>query len=548
MKRVWCGIAAVVGLAALVGAQTGQVRVVTRPAAPNREVLDRLSIEVAWRTKVRFQNSRDGLFSVQLLPGKDGPELLVQTLQGAALLFDAETGDLKWRMPLEGKVLAEGGANSQSVFVARGAQLYVLNRKTGMHRVYAKQEGYPDPVMGYTLPATPSAPLVADDAGLFVAMGQRLTAYIHPDFELALELTKKEYERPFEAPPEDGKKLPFKLEQLKAEELERLKAALEEIRGEEKKAETKRGTTLQPIALWSYYTTASAIQQAPLTTYDQVCVVTSAGNFLALNRFESKLVFEFKTQGAVSAPMGQYGLTAYVGSDDYALYALDMHADRILWRFLAGAPIDRKPEVTDRDIYVTADRLGMHRLDRASGQLIWVNQRAEQFVAANPKFVYARDRKGNLLILDALRGTTMAVWDARDWTIAVGNEWTDRSYFAAQDGQIMCLRHRDQLAPHRSRTYFMFRKEEVPDPGAKKEDMEKMEGEKKEKKKEEKNNGKEKEKVGRARGGDVIFCDARWEQRALECGGTTPHWIERPVQNPKRHRAAALHIEPWALS
>jgi len=98
-----------------------------------------------------------------------------------------------------------------------------------------------------------------------------------------------------------------------------------------------KGNTLQPVELWPYYTTASAIQQAPLATYNRVCFVTSAGNFLSLNRFESKLEFEFKTQGAVSAPMGHYGLTAYVGSDDYTLYALDMHSDRIIWRSLMGA-------------------------------------------------------------------------------------------------------------------------------------------------------------------------------------------------------------------
>lgn len=487
MKRLlWCIAAVVVGTISIVAQE--DVRVITRPAAPSREILERLSMEVAWRTQLKFQGGRDGMFSVQLIPRDGTPEILVQTRKGAVLLFDAETGDLKWRTPLEGKVLVLAGFNSQSIFAARGDQLYVLNRKTGMHRVYSKQEGYPEPVMGYRLPDSPSAPLTADNAGLFVAMGQRVTAYVHPDFERALEAAKQERDKNFA--PKDPEMQKPDLDPKKV--LGEVKKILEESPKTPVKDE---GTSLQPFEVWNYYTSAPAIFQAPLTTFEKVCVVTSAGDFLTLNRFESRLTFDFKTQGNVSAPMGQYGLTAYVGSDDFTLYAVNMHADKIVWRLLAGAPIVRKPEVTDTDVYVTAGKFGMYRVVRETGERVWMSERADQFLSANPKFVYARDRQGYLLILDALRGTTLAAWDARDWPIGIANEWNDRVYLAAEDGQIVCLRHRDLPTPHKSRTFITLRKEDLIKPAEpKKDDLEKKDQDKKDEKKEDKKEQKKKDK------------------------------------------------------
>lgn len=499
MKKLLCGMVALAGLAGVVRSQVvvspAGARVITCPSAPNREVLDRLSLDLAWRTRIKLQNGRDGLFSVQIIPAKAGPEILVQTLQGAVVLLNGETGDVKWRMPIEGTVLAAAGYNTNSIFVARGAQCFILNRKTGMHRVYSTPPGESEPTMGFRIPATPSAPLTADDVSLFVAMGQRITAYVHPEFEIALEDVEKMREKRAWAEGKEVDKGPIDLTKLKAEELEKLKSTLGKIKAEVAagKTETSKGNSLQPAELWSYYTRTTAIQQAPLTTYNQVNVITHTGSFLGLSRFESFLRFEFKTLGDVIAPMGQYDLTAYVGSDDYNLYALEMHANRIIWRFSAEGPIDRQPVVTDRDIYVTADRIGMYHLVRESGEALWRNSRADQFLGANPKFVYALDRTGTLLILDALRGTTLASWDARDWTLGLSNEWTDRCYLGAQDGQIMCLRHRDLPEPIKNRTMLVVRREEAKKAvEAKKEDMEKKDDEKKDEKKDDKKDEKKK--------------------------------------------------------
>src|SRR5262245_18228640 len=98
MKKFLVGLAGVASLAAALLAQS-DVRVITRPAPPARDVLDKLRLDVAWRAKIKLQDGRDGLYSMQLFPAATGAELFVQTRAGVVLLFDAETGDLKWRVP-----------------------------------------------------------------------------------------------------------------------------------------------------------------------------------------------------------------------------------------------------------------------------------------------------------------------------------------------------------------------------------------------------------------------------------------------------------------
>jgi hypothetical protein len=135
----------------------------------------------------------------------------------------------------------------------------------------------------------------------------------------------------------------------------------------------------------------------------------------------------------------------------------------------------RQPAVTDRDVFFSATRAGLYRLQRESGRELWRNRDVSRFLAVNYRepteeekkaprdtirFVYAMGRAGQFHVLDGLRGTSLAEYDLRDWTLPVLNEWTDRVYLASNDGQIICLRHRDQLTPVFNKTVVVPRLEE----------------------------------------------------------------------------------------
>src|SRR5262249_51704914 len=148
---------------------------------------------------------------------------------------------------------------------------------------------------------------------------------------------------------------------------------------------------------------------------------------------------------------------AFLASDDYNLYAINMKTGELVWRHVSGAPILQSPCVNDRDVYISPQRVGLRRVDRINGREVWTNRDATRFLAANVKFVYALDALGKFFVIDADRGTTLAKFDCSEWTIAVCNEWTDRVYMAANDGQVMCLRHKDLVKPLNLKTHDMGR-------------------------------------------------------------------------------------------
>jgi hypothetical protein len=179
-------------------------------------------------------------------------------------------------------------------------------------------------------------------------------------------------------------------------------------------------------------------------------------------------VFRFEVGDTVTAPMGHFGNVAYIGAHDSNLYALEvgvagnLPAGKLRWRFTAGGPITRAPVALDNDVYVTTADSGLTRVDRATGEARWrvprggrlfnSNPDADRFVAANPKFVYAMDPRGRLLVLDRRLGTTLSAYDVRDFVFPITNQQNDRLYLAANDGLLVCLHDRDYPTPFDQRT------------------------------------------------------------------------------------------------
>src|SRR6185369_2621416 len=102
MKKLLVGFTGVLLLAAAVWPQSPAFKVHTCPNLPTRDALDRLSLTMAWKNRLAVKGERDGLFSVQLIPGgeRPAPQLVVQTFRGDVVMLDAETGDVLWRTPV----------------------------------------------------------------------------------------------------------------------------------------------------------------------------------------------------------------------------------------------------------------------------------------------------------------------------------------------------------------------------------------------------------------------------------------------------------------
>jgi outer membrane protein assembly factor BamB len=444
----------------------------TNPTPPSRQALDRVNLNMAWRAYIPVQGRRDGLFSFQLIDR----QILVQTLSGLIVSLDADTGVIEWkaRMGLPYHASALLGFNKKSVFALRGDHLFSVERATG--RIEWK----------FILPDGPTAGALADAEGVYLVLGaSKVYAYILPDL-VAFRRARAE------------------LAQEKAKEAEKLVRTLDIYKGAsgmnlEKMVDLLKEVVPEPELAWDYLTEGGRILQRPLQTANALFFVASNGTILSTNKFTREERYRFRAESEVSAPMGQHGNFGYVASDDAHVYAVDIPHGRIVWRFTAGAAIRQKPEVTDRDVFVKAERRGLVRVNRRDGKFIWQNPRADRFLAMNRKFVYAFDREGRLLVLDRHRGLTLGMLNTRDFVFPISNEQTDRVFLAAHNGLLVCLHDHNQKTPLINKTVREEKiagfkpkeepkpkEEEKPKPKDKDKDKDKDNEDKKDKDKEEK--------------------------------------------------------------
>ena len=416
-RLLWPALVAFLVAASLLPAQVRRDRIYSRPEIPSKEALARLDLRLAWRAYVPTAGGRDALVRIEL----DGKDLLAITRSGTVQRMDAETGRVYWRASV-GKpytMLPFVAANRRSVYVIANAKMVGLDRATGRQK------------WEYDLPGGVSASPVVDDEQIYV-----------PDSTTRL----RAFYLPFVT--EEATDSPGEIDRRSA------------IYGGE--VDDRR---LRPKPTWTDLT-GIQLTFKPLQTANTLFVISPSGRALGFAKIPREgtgttEVYRLSTDGKVSVPPGSFGDTAYLGSDDAMLYAINMTSGKLRWRYTAGTPITRQPAATAKDVYVTSDREGLARIDRESGDAMWrvprgravpeANPLADRFLAANDRFVYATDASGRLLVLDHKRGVRLAMLDTRDFRVPVVNELTDRLYLAANDGLIVCLHDRAVVEPIRHR-------------------------------------------------------------------------------------------------
>ncbi len=439
MTRSIGSAAALLLLATTALAQTTD-RIYTRPAVPSREALDRLNLTVEWRVYLPVEGKRDGIFSVQL-PDKyvlvrmpDGSlapswQILAQTNSGLVIALERETGQVLWRslVGVPYHVNVPLAVNSRSVIVNSGPFVYALDRMTG-----ALQWRYP------LLPVPSATPMVDEQRMYIDSPTGRMYAYLLPEIDVDRGPLSTEA-----GPVKKADQLPKTDRQAYFERLPPLNPV-----GGVREGHTAEPVGPQPTIIWETVNDLHGYL-TPLQTSRSWFLVTASGWGFQMNKIVGKEEYRFKTDGPITLQPDQHGDVAYIASGDNNLYAVDMPGGETLWNYTTGSTIVQRPEVTDDDVFIVTEGVGLMRLDRQTGLRRWrkANADAYRFLAVNPKFVYAVDRPGNLLILDAARGTELSRYDTRGFVFPVSNRHTDRLLLASHDGLLICLRDLDYRLP-----------------------------------------------------------------------------------------------------
>lgn len=371
-------------------------RLLTQPRIPTDTELNRIGLKRHWVTNVGTQGRRDGLRSLQVFDG----QVVTQTLAGTVTALDAETGAQQWQVrpgsPFAAHQRSVGG-NRHYFFVYTGDQVAGLERKTGQ---IEWRLDLPLP-----LACCPSA----DEANLYLCTSDnKIRAFF----------------------------LPLSRQMKDAAEQAAYDAMLDK-RG----IRNDKFAGGQPREIWSF-DLGSPLSEPPAAFGSHIILGDAGGRVATFENSKRVMSDRFGTGGGVVAPISQHGDMAYIASKDHHVYAVELMSGQLepRWQFTAGSPIVQKPMVIGEDLYVVGQLDGLHRLDRASGNRVWTQPRAGQFLAATPRLVLAADAAKNLLVLDRQRGTLLGTWPARDYAFLAANDHSDRVYLGNHNGLVVCLR------------------------------------------------------------------------------------------------------------
>jgi outer membrane protein assembly factor BamB len=387
--RIESGLRTVLfGLAALV-ASAAPALAQSRSELPTERELSRFGLVRAWWSQATLNPNSE---SVRYLSA-DEDNVYVQSSGGIVTAINAETGRRLWSA-LIGSAGEEGlpvASNEQQVLVAVGLHLFAIDKFTGKS------------LWNLDLPHHPSTSPEVDNVRVYIGMV-------------------------------DGSVYSYDLAKIK-----RLHD------------ENRLPTWTNYAFVWRYQSPLE-ITSPPISTGQTVTFASRNGTVYSVASSERRLFFQFESDGTIQTPLGHGAGAIFVASEDARLFCLNEKNGVRRWGFTSGTPIRRQPRVIGGHVYFTPERDGMYCLNTDTGIIDpgkdgWHQPRATEFLAASNDHIYASDASGNVLILSRKDGALEGTLRLQFLPVRMGNERTDRLFFATSTGLITCLRERGQEFP-----------------------------------------------------------------------------------------------------
>jgi outer membrane protein assembly factor BamB len=121
----------------------------------------------------------------------------------------------------------------------------------------------------------------------------------------------------------------------------------------------------------------------------------------------SEPLWSYQTLGENPAGVATDGATAYVPSQDRALYALDASVGAVRWKWFSEQPLLRLPVIGPDAVY-QPDATGVAAIDKATGELRYRVDEATAFLTRIGERDYFRLANGSVLGVDSRSGAELA--------------------------------------------------------------------------------------------------------------------------------------------
>jgi hypothetical protein len=187
-----------------------------------------------------------------------------------------------------------------------------------------------------------------------------------------------------------------------------------------------------------YYQSNGRTFLRPTVTGSVVSWPTTAG-YLYVGRAEDPgVTFRLETNADIVTSPAAQGDYLYIASLDGYLYCMNIDG-REKWRFSTGYAIESSPAIVGQQAYVASMEPALYALNADNGAPLWSAAGISHFAAQGKSRVYASDRFGNVMILDAKTGSPLARLDVSEGISTVVNDQSDRLFLVNDQGLVQCL-------------------------------------------------------------------------------------------------------------
>jgi outer membrane protein assembly factor BamB len=194
-----------------------------------------------------------------------------------------------------------------------------------------------------------------------------------------------------------------------------------------------------PAAQPWYYQSKGRTFLRPTTTGKIVSWPTTAGYLYASRANDPGVIYRLETSADIVTSPAAMPPYLFIASQDGYLYCLHEDTGDEAWRYSTGYAIDSSPAIVGDRAYVASSEPAIHALDAKTGAEQWTTPGASHFAARGKERVYASDRFGNLLVLDAKTGNPVGRMPVGEGLSTLVNDQTDRLFLVSDSGLVQCL-------------------------------------------------------------------------------------------------------------
>jgi outer membrane protein assembly factor BamB len=167
---------------------------------------------------------------------------------------------------------------------------------------------------------------------------------------------------------------------------------------------------------------------------------TIGGNVYSMDANKPVKRWEFKTVGALEAPIVKKDDAIYVSGKDTNLYKLNAQTGKQIWKFYTGCFLGVSARATDNTVYQNAPNKGLYAIDPNSGKQIWLSRDGADLLAEDGKTntAYVISKKNVCEVMDNVNAKRLYTINFEAVTAFATNP-NDSKMYVMEDKNIYCI-------------------------------------------------------------------------------------------------------------